>query len=60
MYEDKQGNVETTERTHPGLPHKLCSPHLLAVWVSWTLDLDLDCDGDAVASQNSIVSRKPV
>ena len=56
MYEDKQGNVETTERTHPGLPHKLCSPHLLAMWVSWTLD----CNSDAVTSQNSIISRKPV
>ena len=44
--------VKTAERTHPGLAHILCFPLLLAVWVTWTLKLDLDYDGD--------VSRKPV
>ena len=50
MYKHKQVLIvmsswlETAEGTHPGHAHKLCSSLFLAVWVTWTLELDLDYD----------------
>ena len=38
--------VKTAEWTHPSHARILCSPLLLAVWVRWTLNLNLDYDED--------------
>ena len=44
--------VKTAEWTYPSHARTLCSPLLLAMWVRWTLKLNLDYDED--------VSRKLV